>query len=445
LARRKWKKREQRAPPDLLSFFACRAAWRIGWREAWAEVDLMTQSPHRTTAIILLSSTLVFTGIGLLQTMLPMRADLEHFSAAMIGQQGAAYFAGYIGGCLMGPWLIRSVGHIRALAGVAAILAAIMLLFPVWVNPLVWLALRLCTGCCLAVTVMALESWLNDQAENQNRGRMLSLYFIVSNLGWMLGQSAVNLWPLTDPTLFMLVTGLICISVVPVALTPTREPGQIPNARLDLRGLMVLSPVGVIGAFLVGSTEGAFWTLGPVYGQQLGMSVFEVTVLMGAFVLGGTLSQWPIGHLSDNYDRRLVILPVVLLTIITGLTIAVVGKLEFQVMVPVAILHGALMVPIYSLCLAHVNDNAPADKFVQVSGGLLLIYSIGAAIGPLTAAQALEYFGPGGLFIHNSAILAVFAVIIILRMLSHLNRRVSPYRYSLTTKTTQTIYELDEP
>jgi MFS family permease len=405
----------------------------------------MTPSPHRTTAIILLSSLLVFTGNGLLQTMLPMRADLEHFSAAMIGQQGAAYFAGYIGGCLIGPWLIRSVGHIRALAGVVAILASIILIFPVLVHPAVWLALRLGTGCCLAITVMALESWLNDQAENQNRGKMLSLYFIVSNLGWMMGQSAVNLWPLTDPTLFMLVTGLICFAVAPVALTPTREPSQIPNAKLDLRGLLALSPVGAIGAFLVGTTEGAFWTLGPVYGQQLGMSVFEVTVLMGSFVLGGTLSQWPIGHLSDNYDRRLVILPVVVLTITTGLIIALVGKLEFHLMVPVAILHGALMVPIYSLCLAHVNDNAPTDQFVQVSGGLLLIFSTGAAIGPLTAAQAMEYLGPGGLFIHNSAILAIFALILILRMLSHLNRRAHPYRYSLTTKTTQTIYELDEP
>lgn len=405
----------------------------------------MTPSPHRTTAIILLSSLLVFTGNGLLQTMLPMRADLEHFSAAMIGQQGAAYFAGYIGGCLIGPWLIRSVGHIRALAGVVAILASIILIFPVLVHPSIWLALRLGTGCCLAITVMALESWLNDQAENQNRGKMLSLYFIVSNLGWMMGQSAVNLWPLTDPTLFMLVTGLICFAVAPVALTPTREPSQIPNAKLDLRGLLALSPVGAIGAFLVGTTEGAFWTLGPVYGQQLGMSVFEVTVLMGSFVLGGTLSQWPIGHLSDNYDRRLVILPVVVLTITTGLIIALVGKLEFHLMVPVAILHGALMVPIYSLCLAHVNDNAPTDQFVQVSGGLLLIFSTGAAIGPLTAAQAMEYLGPGGLFIHNSAILAIFALILILRMLSHLNRRAHPYRYSLTTKTTQTIYELDEP
>lgn len=405
----------------------------------------MPPSSQRTTVIILLSSLLVFTGIGLLQTMLPMRADLEHFSAAMIGRQGAAYFAGFIGGCVLGPGLIRAVGHIRAFAGMVAILAAIILIFPVWVQPVVWLALRLCSGCCLAITVMALESWLNDQAENDTRGRMLSLYFIVSNLGWMIGQSAVNLWPLTEPTLFMLVTGLICFSVAPVALTPAREPKQIPSARIDLRGLLALSPVGAVGAFLVGTTEGAFWTLGPVYGQQLGMSVFEVTVLMGAFVLGGTLSQWPIGHLSDNHDRRLVILPVVVLTVTTGLTIAFVGKLNFHLMVPLAILHGALMVPIYSLCLAHVNDKAPTDQFVQVSGGLLLIYSTGAAIGPLTASHAMEYLGPGGLFVYNSVVLAVFALVIILRMMSSRNRREHPYRYSLTTKTTQTIYEMEEP
>ena len=162
-------------------------------------------------------------------------------------------------------------------------------------------------------------------------------------------------------------------------------------------------------------------------------------------MLGGTLSQWPIGHLSDYYDRRVVILPVVLLTVATGLAIAFIGKLEFHLMVPLAILHGALMVPIYSLCLAHVNDNAPTDRFVQVSGGLLLIYSTGAAIGPLTAPFAMFYFGPGGLFIYNAAILAVFALIIVLRILSNRNLRVHPHHYSLTNKTTQTIYELEEP
>jgi len=402
-------------------------------------------SSVRTVAIILLGAALVFTGNGLLQTMLPMRADLEHFSTAMIGLQGTAYFGGFITGCVLGPALIKNVGHIRAFAGVVAILAAVILIFPIWVDPYVWVGLRLLTGACLAVTVMALESWLNDQATNENRGRMLSIYFIVSNAGWIAGQLAVNLSGLQGATLFILVTVMVCLSVAPVVLTPTKEPTPVPDARLDLRGLFALSLVGTIGCFLVGTAEGAFWTLGPVFGQQRGMTVFEVTLLMGAFVLGGTLSQWPIGRLSDNHDRRVVILPVVLATVVTGLTIAVTGTLDFSPMIGLAVLHGALMIPIYSLCLAHVNDSAPSDRFVQVSGGLLLIYSAGAALGPLAAAPLMDRYGPGGLFMFISAVLTLFGIVVIVRILAVRRlTRAYPDRYALVTKTTQSIYEMEE-
>ena len=406
---------------------------------------MSSTSSVRTVVIILLGSALVFTGNGLLQTMLPMRADLEHFSTAMIGLQGTAYFGGFIAGCILGPALIKNVGHIRAFAGVVAILAAVILVFPIWVDAYVWVGLRLLTGVSVAVTIMSLESWLNDQATNENRGRMLSVYFIVTNAGWIAGQLAVNLSGLQGATLFILVTVMVCLSVAPIALTPTKEPTPVPDARLDLRGLFALSLVGTAGCFLVGAAEGAFWTLGPVFGQQRGMSVFEVTLLMGAFVLGGTLSQWPIGRLSDDHDRRIVILPVTLATVVTGLIIAFTGQLDFIPLLVLAVLHGALMIPIYSLCLAHVNDSAPADRFVQVSGGLLLIYAAGAALGPLAAAPLMDRYGPGGLFMFISAVLGLFGIVIICRMLAVQRlTRAYPDRYALVTKTTQSIYEMEE-
>lgn len=399
----------------------------------------------RTIGVILLSSGIVFTGNGLLQTMLPMRAELEDFSTALTGALGTAYFAGFIAGCLVGPRLIRSVGHIRAYSGVVAVLAAFCLLFPLWVNPYFWAGLRFANGICLAITIMALESWLNDQASNDNRGRVLSLYIIVSNAGWIGGQLGINLADLAGATLFLLVTVAICLSVAPVALTPTTEPDPVPDARLDLRGLFALSPAGVLGCFLVGTAEGAFWSLGPVFGQQRGLEVLQVTLLMGAFVLGGTLSQWPIGRISDNHDRRFVILPVALATVGTGLAIAALDELSFAQTLGLAMLHGALMIPIYSLCLAHVNDNAPVERFVQVSGGLLLTYSAGAALGPLAAAPIMDHTGPGGLFVFVAAVLGLLGVVIAARlaMTGHL-RRAHPGRYVPAPRTTQSIYEMEE-
>jgi MFS family permease len=172
--------------------------------------------------------------------------------------------------------------------------------------------------------------------------------------------------------------------------------------------------------------------------------VLEVTLLMGAFVMGGTLSQWPIGRLSDNHDRRWVLLPVVAATVLTGLVIAASGGLGFIGMVMLAAGHGALMIPIYSLCLAHVNDRAPPERFVQVSGGLLLIYAAGAALGPLLAAPLMERAGPGGLFVFVSGTLGLFVALICYRLASAGRlARAYPGRFSPAPRTSQSIYELE--
>ncbi len=405
---------------------------------------MTAHTAFRTISVILLSAALVFVGVGLLQTMLPMRAELEGFSTTMTGLLGTAYFLGFLVGCMLGPGLIKSVGHIRTFAGIVALLAALVLILPVWVNPVAWVALRLLCGICLATVFMVIESWLNDQATNHNRGRLLSLYIIVSNAGWIAGQLAVNLSDLFGATLFILVTIAVCLGVAPVALTPTREPSPVPDARLDLRGLFSLSLVGTTGCFLVGTAEGAFWSLGPVFGQQRGLAVLEVTLLMGAFVLGGTLSQWPIGRLSDNHDRRWVLLPVVSATVVTGFAISAAGALGFGATLALASAHGALMIPIYSICLAHVNDRAPPERFVQVSGGLLLIYAAGAALGPLIAAPLMDRFGPGGLFVFVSGTLGLFALLIAYRLVSAGRlARAYPGRFSPAPRTSQSIYEME--
>ena len=397
-----------------------------------------------TIATLLLGAALVLTGVGLFQTLLPLRAGQEDFSAFMVGLLGTAYFGGFIAGCLMGPKLVKTVGHIRAFAGLAAFAAALCLLFPLGIDPYLWIALRFLMGICLATAFMVIESWLNEQAGDRVRGRVLSIYIIVTNVATMMGQLLVNVSGTGGQTLFVLVAVLVCLSIVPLALTPTNEPTPIPTAKLDLKGQLAISPVGTIGCLLVGMVEGAFWTLGPVFGQLRGMSVYEVTLLMAAFVFGGTLSQWPLGRLSDRIDRRLVILPTALATVATGLIIAFWPFAGLWPTLLVAAVHGALMVPLYALCLAHANDNVPNEKLVQMSGGLLLLYSIGAAIGPIAAAPVLETVNAGGLFLFISAVLAVVAVFIACRLLrGPPNERSELSPFFPIPKTSQSVYELE--
>lgn len=399
---------------------------------------------RRSIVLLLLGAGLILAGVSLFQTLLPLRASREAFSTSFIGILGTTYFAGFAIGCIVGPGLVRVVGHIRAFAGIAALLAALVLVFPLLIAPTSWAVLRFLTGACLAISFMVIESWLNDTVSNEVRGSILSIYIIVANVATMAGQLAINVAPIDGPVLFMIVTGLVSLSVVPLALTPIDEPTPIPVARLDLRGLFAVSPVGTVGCLLVGAAEGAFWTLGPLFGQLRGMSTAEVTLLMAAFVLGGTISQWPLGRISDFRDRRVVILLTALGTIVTGLLIAFWPFTGFATMIAIAVAHGALMIPLYALCLAHANDHVPNERLVPVSSGLLLAYAVGAAVGPIVAAPFMSEDRSGSLFIFISVVLALLSLFIAARLIWGVEReRSDPGSFVPVPKTSQSVYELE--
>jgi len=401
-------------------------------------------SGSHAIATVLLCAALLLCGNGLLQTLLPLRADLEGFTTASIGLLGTAYFGGFALGCFVGPVFIKSVGHVRAFAGAAAIFTALSLIFPLFVNAYVWGGLRVLSGACVAMLFIVVESWLNDRSTNENRGRILSLYIIVTNIVTMMGQMMVNLGNTAENVLFMLTAMLLCLSIVPLSLTPTVTPKPIPSANLNLRYLFQISPAAAMGCMFIGCAEGAFWSLGPVFGQERGMSVFDVTMLMAAFVLGGTLSQWPLGWASDKMDRRIVIAFAAFGGVITGLMLAFVTPQDARVTFLIAVAHGALMVPLYALCVSHANDKAPNEKMVEVSSGLLLTFSVGAALGPLLAPYFMRDGAPGGLFIFIAAMLGGLGLVVILRRASTpLPDDYERSDFYPVPKTSQSVYALE--
>ena len=370
----------------------------------------------RSIATLLIGTGALFLGNGLLQTLLPIRAQLEAFSTSAIGLMGAIYFAGFAVGCLIGPAAVKRVGHIRCFAGFAALAAAATLVYPLAVDPLAWTLLRGFTGLCLAVLYMVVESWLNDQSSNEVRGGVLSIYIIVTNVVTLGGQLMVNLDDPRGWLLFSLVAMLVALSLVPLSLTDTAAPKPIATAQLRIARLYRTSPSGFIGCLAVGMVEGAFWTLGPVFAQGRALPVAEITIFMGAFVAGGTVSQWPLGRFSDHVDRRWVMAGCSLGTVGTGLGLAFLTFDGTAQAFGLACLHGAFMVPLYALCLAHANDYAPSERLIETSSGLLLVYASGAVIGPLAIGPAMERFGPGGLFLAMAVILGLLAVFLLARM-----------------------------
>jgi MFS family permease len=347
---------------------------------------------------LLLSVALLLTGNGLQGTLLPVRANLESFGALSIGLMGSAYYIGFVAGCLLTPKLIRRVGHIRLFTAMVAVASVVPLLHAILIGGPAWWLLRAMTGLCLAGLYLIIESWLNERATPENRGLVFTTYTTVNFSVITLGQL---LMLADDPLrfhLFSLASILVSLAAVPVALTRSPQPAPISSARLSVRSLYRVSPVGVAGVLTVGLANGAFWGMAPAFASQMGLTVPQIAWFMSATVIGGALAQWPFGRLSDRMDRRKTILIACMLACGAAMLLIFTGFALPALMIGASFLFGVCSFPLYALSAAHANDMAKDVDFVAVAGGLLLINGAGSVAGPVVAGLAMDRFGPFGLF-----------------------------------------------
>ncbi|MFY9976363.1 MAG: MFS transporter [Chromatiaceae bacterium] len=261
------------------------------------------------TILVLLGGLgLILVGIGLLGTLLGVQATLASFGDLEIGLIMAGYYAGYIAGTVLAPRLIRNVGHIRCFAAFAALASAATLGFGLLVNPYAWLGLRVLNGVCVVGLYMVVESWINEQTTGPGRGRVFALYMMSTLVALALGQTLLLAGDSSSLTLFAFAAVLISLGVIPVAVTRVTEPRIDVSMRVRLPQLLRASPLGVMGALSAGTVNGAFWGMAPVFGQRLPLEEPQIVQLMSATIIGGALLQWPIGHLSDRLDRRIVLI-----------------------------------------------------------------------------------------------------------------------------------------
>ncbi len=368
-------------------------------------------------AALLLSAALLLTGHGLQGTLLPVRAGLEAYSPFDISVLGSSYFIGFVFGCVAGPLFVRRAGHIRTFLAMVGIASSVCLVHALFLSPAVWWIMRAATGMCLAVLYMVIESWLNARASNENRGFVFSIYVIINLFVMTLGQMMLILADPADFSLFALASILVSLAAVPIAFTKSPAPEPVEVVKIDLRSLFRSSPVGVLGCLTTGFAIGSFWALGPLFAQSGGGGAEIVAYFMSAAVVGGAISQWPIGWFSDRVDRRWVLAGTCIAAGLAGCGLFAVGAGDTQTMIGIGFLFGAFGFPVYALCVAHTNDHIDPDKYVQTASALLLLYGLGAAMGPLLASLAIEFLGIRILFAYTAVIYLAMTVFTLIRMI----------------------------
>ena len=353
---------------------------------------------------LLASYALLLLANGLFASLLGVRSAIEGFSSELVGVIVAGYFLGLLAGAFLAVRVVAGVGHIRAFAAFASVMSVSALLHVLWVDPVAWFFFRMGGGFCMAGMTMVAESWLNERCTNQTRGQVMSMYMITNYFAAGIGQFIL---PLGDPAsyeLFSVASIVFSLALVPVLLTRASAPRPAPPDRLDVRALWRTSPLGLLGAFGAGLVNSTFYGLGAVFAQAIGLTLAATSTFMAAAIFGGLLLQWPVGRLSDRFDRRWVLVGVTLATSLMCLGIVLSSSEPGRALFVFAVLYGGFSFTVYSLCAAHTNDFADPDKLAQTAGGLLVAYGLGAFVGPLAAGLLMGQVGPAGMFMWSGLV-----------------------------------------
>ena len=220
------------------------------------------------------------------------------------------------------PVLLNRVGHIRVFAALASVASVAILLHTIILNPFTWFLFRILTGVSIAGIYVIMESWLNDKSSNETRGQLLSVYMIVTFVFAGLGQFLLNLSDPMKVNLFILVSILLSISLVPILLTATQAPTFENPKRFSLKELYIITPLGFVGALITGLTHGTVFGYGAIYATAKDFSTFQISLFMVIVTAFGAISQWPIGYLSDKIDRRIILIGVTLIA--AGLSLSLI-------------------------------------------------------------------------------------------------------------------------
>jgi MFS family permease len=357
---------------------------------------------------------------------------------------GSCYFAGLMLGCLVWPRIIAAVGHIRAFSALTAIATITPLAQAVWPIPVVWWGLRGLNGLAFAGLFMVIESWLNGSSSPDTRGRVLAIYTILNLTVVTVGMQLVIAGEPTSFELFTLVAILYSLAAVPVALAPASAPAPPRAVKLRLGWLISVSPAAVLGCFGTGLANASFWTLAPLYATGAGMRAQDAALFLTAAVLGGAISQWPVGRLSDRVGRRPMAMIVCVAAALAGVGLYLASTESQSIILPLGAFYGAAAFTVYTLCVAHANDLVHRKRAVEVSSGLLLVFSMGAVIGPLIASFMMRELGHGALFLYSAMAHLSIALVMILRVQQRPKLPIERNeRFVSVPKTTPAVFDLD--
>ncbi len=343
---------------------------------------------------LLIGMFMIMVGNGLQGTLLSLRANSNGFSIVIVGLFMSLYYLGYMAGWSIAPKMIKSVGHIRVFAGFASLASTTILIQGLFSDPYIWSCVRFISGLSFVGLFIVAESWLNNIAPNRLRGQILSSYIFVLNGGLFAGQFLINLGSVLSMGLFVLISVLISLSLVPITLANKASPKFEEIENLPFKRLLKVSPLSVLSVFSCGFMNAAIFGIGPIFALSIGLGISQISFFMAAYILGCAVIPLASGWLSDRMDRRKVIIAVCLIGLIFSIWIV----FDVRWLYACAFMVGGCSTAIYSIGTAMTNDRLKTSQMTSATASLILINGLGSCFSPILLGLLIQIMGLASFF-----------------------------------------------
>ena len=345
---------------------------------------------------MLLGIALIQAGNGLQGSLLGTRASLEGFGNFTTGFVISGYYWGFLLGSKIGPKMVERVGHVRVFGALSAIASSTILIHSLIPDPIIWFIMRVFSGLAFSGIYIVAESWLNNASDNRNRGQILSIYMIICMGSLIVGQLLLGLANPMDFQLFLLTSIIISLAAAPILITAAKMPEFEALESLSFTRMYRISPLAIVAIGIFGITNAMIFGMFAVWGTQMGLNNQMIGIALGCWTGGAVILQWPIGKLSDIFDRRLILTITAFLSSILALIAGFISTNNIYLFLFFILLYGGVSNPIYSLCISYANDFLSPQQMTSAAGTLIFASSLGMIIGPPLASLSIFIFGLGG-------------------------------------------------
>lgn len=344
------------------------------------------------TWMLFLSLFLMLLGAGLQGSLLGIRGVDEGFTTITLSLIASGYYIGYFGGSFVVPIFLKRVGYIRVFAALVAIASIAAVAYAMFIEKYSWLGMRILTGFCFAGIYIIVESWLNSQTHNENRAKVLGMYVMIVFAGMSVGQLLLNVGDISGYFLFALSSVIISLASVPLLLTSRPAPlVEESAASLSIMKLFKRSPLGTFSAFFVNFMNGGIVGMSAIYAKSIDMPTDKIAMFVASAFIGVIVLQFPIGFISDRLDRRKVIITLNALAI--AVVIMAMRSEEAHALILWFGLLGGLILPLYAVTIAYVNDRLKPEEVLPATSALLKIAGMGNMFAPILIGYIMVEYG----------------------------------------------------